>query len=163
MPGVYQVKSHSYEVDLVIRMSTYIESIKLVNARIGPEQYTLTPSIWALVCCRSTFKIVYRCHFITSFHSVVSAFIASHALLSFSTLNLPVATSHGFCFCRPLSDIDIAPASLHILTFSPLLFFLSVCALFRVSLSLASFHLLVCSPTDLGSPSIISLYIVTAL
>ena len=45
MPEVYQVKSHSYEVGLVIRMSTYIESIILVNARIGSEQYILTPSI----------------------------------------------------------------------------------------------------------------------
>ena len=118
MPGVYQGKSHSYDVDLINRKSTYIESIKLVNARIGSEQYTLTPSIWGLVRCRSTFKIVYRCHFIASFHSVVTAFIALYALLSFSTLNFPAATLHGFCFCRPLSDIDIAPASLPILTFS---------------------------------------------
>ena len=72
MPMVYQVKSHSYDVDLIIRMSTYIESIKLVNARIGSEQYTLTPSIWALVRCRSTFKIVYRCHFIAYFFSLCS-------------------------------------------------------------------------------------------
>ena len=72
MPMVYQVKSHSYDVNLIIRMSTYIESIKLVNARIGSEQYTLTPSIWALVRCRSTFKIVYRCHFIAYFFSLCS-------------------------------------------------------------------------------------------
>ena len=58
------------------------------------------------------------CHFIASFHSVVTAFIALYALLSFSTLNFTAATLHGFCFCRPLSDIDIAPVSLPILTFS---------------------------------------------